>query len=587
MSARRPTTEDLAFVADWRRWYPAAFSIRNLQGQIVPFEPAPAQVELFETIQELQRFDDPRPVRIMYLKARRVRMSTAVAAAISRVLWFVPGQTAIVVAHNLQAASDIFGYYRTFHETYNASAGKLRILGARFRGGDDPSAEIEGGGWLRVHSATSVRVPRGMSVRMVHQSETAFWPDPELTTAGLLQGVPNDPWTMVFDESTPNGAGTPHHQDWDRRSAGGGAGGWVTRFFGWNRNPVNRMDLGPGEAAEIAESLKGPWREEPIEARHAREFSLTAEQIKWRRHVLAGLCAGNPEMFAQEYPISAHEAFLASGRSRFSSQMMGRQPINPNAIIGEIVMERIGAQTAARFQETAGGALWVSEQPVHGKRYAIGVDVAGGRENSPGDPDYTVFQVLDLDSGFQVARFRARVNPWEAASYLYTLACWYNDAFLAVESNGEGRALIREMLEKWRVPTSQFYMARRGPHQPRGEVTLDEIGWVTSSTSKPVLISAMEAALMEGLLYVRDPVTHSEMRTFVFKENGKQEAQRGCHDDAVMSLAIAWQGVIQAREKLAFERAREEAEHKRRREIDWAVNRQRAAKLAGVERARW
>lgn len=578
-----PSAADLAWVANWREWYPAAFSIRDLQGRIVPFQPSPAQVELFETIQDLQHWDRPRPVRIMYLKARRVRMSTAVAAAISKVLFFVPGQTGIVVAHNLTAAADIFRYYQTFHETYNQQAGRLKILPiTRLTTGDSPSLELEGGGWLRVHSATSSSVPRGMSVRFLHMSETAFWPDPTTLCAGLLQGVPNDPSTWVFDESTANGAGTPHHQDWDRRSAGG-EGGWITKFFGWNRNPINRMDLNAGEAETITRSLAGPFKEVPLEVQHWREFNLTLEQIKWRRFVLGDLCKGNPETFRQEYPINPQEAFLSSGRSRFIGAMLGRQPLARDPMVGELRMQVLGTQRTPVFGASNGGALAVFEAPIRGKHYAIGVDVASGRENSGGDPDYTVFQVVEVQSGMQVARFRARINPWEAADYLNTLARWYNDALLAIESNGDGRAVIREMLVTHQYPTGLFYMAERAPHQT-GPATLDEIGWTTTASSKPVLISMLEGALMDGSMYVRDPVTHGEMGTFVMKSNGRQEAQDGCHDDCVISLALGWLGVVRQREKHAHDLARQQRENEARRSLEWEKARLAAQKRADPHR---
>lgn len=569
------TAADVRHVADWRRWYPAAFKIRNLDGQIVPFEPSPAQVDLFETVEKLQNFDSAEQVRLMYLKARRVRMSTAIAALLSKIVYFVPGQTCIVVAHNLQAAADIFAYYRTFHETYDPVAGRLKILRIeRMTGGDSPSLELEGGGWIRVHSATSSIVPRGMSVRFLHMSETAFWPNPGKLLAGLLQGVPNDRHTMVFDESTANGRGTPHHQDWMRRSTGR-EGSWRTRFFGWNRNPINRMVLLPGEAAEIQSTLGL----DPFEREHFEHFNLSLEQIKWRRHTIRTLCNGSAATFQQEYPINAEEAFLSSGRSRFSSAVLGRQPIAyETSQVGEIVMERDGLREVARFEPRMNGAFWMRERPMPGRRYSIGVDIASGRDAggaaAEGDPDYTVFSVLDVQTGVQVARYRARETPWDAANTLFVIARWYNGAFLTIENNGDGRAVIRELLLR-KYPMELLYMKDRAPHELR-PAELDEIGWTTTAVSKPVLISTLDGMLHDGAVLVQDEVTIGELSSFVMKGNGRQEASDNCHDDCVIALALAAVGLIRMRERLASEDSRRAAAEKRKRELEWAAARKTA-----------
>lgn len=581
-----PSAADAAYVADWRNWYPAAFQIRNLEGQLERFRPSPAQVDLFETVQKLQDPRNPQQVRLMYLKARRVRMSTAVAALISRIVFFVPGQTAIVVAHNLEAAGDIFRYYRTFHSEYDEEAGRMKILRVeRESAGDSPYMELEGGGWVRVHSATSANVPRGMSVRFLHMSETAFWPAPEKLLAGLLQGVPNDPHTMVFDESTANGRGTPHYLAWQRRSTGR-EGAWRTRFFGWWQNPINRMTLWPGEQAELERTL-GLY---PHEREHKEQFRLDWEQVKWRRHTLQTLCGGSPAIFAQEYPAHPEEAFLSSGRSRFSSAVLARQPIeHERAVQGELVMAREGLRESPRFEPRMNGALWLREYPVRGRHYVIGVDVASGRDaggaSAEGDPDYSVFQVLDVQTGMQVARYRARETPWDAAAALFALAVWYNGAFLVIENNGDGRAVIRELLLK-EYPHAQLYIQGRQPHDMR-PATLDEIGWTTTAQSKPVLISTLDGALHAGTVYVQDPVTSGELSSFVMKGNGKQEASDNCHDDTVIALALAVVGATRMKERAAFEDVKRAQAENRKREVEWALNRQRAADLRKQEVRRW
>jgi hypothetical protein len=48
----------------------------------------------------------------------------------------------------------------------------------------------------------------------------------------------------------------------------------------------------------------------------------------------------------------------------------------------------------------------------------------------------------------------------------------------------------------------------------------------------------LDEAIRQGAIHVHDPITQAELLTFVIKPNGKAEAQAGCHDDCVISLAL-------------------------------------------------
>jgi hypothetical protein len=65
------------------------------------------------------------------------------------------------------------------------------------------------------------------------------------------------------------------------------------------------------------------------------------------------------------------------------------------------------------------------------------------------------------------------------------------------------------------------------------------IGFLTTVKTRPLIIDRLRAAMREGDIEVHDKTTLKEMQTFVVNEAGKMEAEQNCHDDAVMSLAIA------------------------------------------------
>lgn len=68
---------------------------------------------------------------------------------------------------------------------------------------------------------------------------------------------------------------------------------------------------------------------------------------------------------------------------------------------------------------------------------------------------------------------------------------------------------------------------------------------MTTATSKTQLVSALDRALREMSVIVRDAVTLQELRTFVYHSDGKVGGQQGCHDDCVIALALAAVGMAQ------------------------------------------
>lgn len=71
--------------------------------------------------------------------------------------------------------------------------------------------------------------------------------------------------------------------------------------------------------------------------------------------------------------------------------------------------------------------------------------------------------------------------------------------------------------------------------------TTYEAGWVTDPKTRPILMAEYKVAINKGLITEADPRLIKELYTFIYNEKGKEEAQTGYHDDAVMTDAICWQ----------------------------------------------
>ncbi len=188
------------------------------------------------------------------------------------------------------------------------------------------------------------------------------------------------------------------------------------------------------------------------------------------------------------------------------------------------------------------GALRVWQEPVFGHRYAIGGDTATGQDVNlklgQADPDFSYAVVLDVDSREQVASIRERMTPGEFAAYLCDVGEWYNWAMMAIESNGIGLSTIEQVMG-FSYPVDRLYCMRRHPNEVGRPPVLQEIGWSTSSSTKPLLISRVQEALRQRHVHIRDAIIIQELMTYVYLGANKSGGRPGCHDDGVIALGLA------------------------------------------------
>lgn len=74
-----------------------------------------------------------------------------------------------------------------------------------------------------------------------------------------------------------------------------------------------------------------------------------------------------------------------------------------------------------------------------------------------------------------------------------------------------------------------------------GELLTDSIGWDTNAQTRPQMLGDLKQAIDNKLIQLYDKTTVEELGKFIVNKRGRAEAAPNCHDDAVMSLAIAWQ----------------------------------------------
>jgi hypothetical protein len=506
--------------------------IRDLRGELVEMRLGPAQLRLNEAI----RRQRGKPVRIIYLKARRVQISSGTAAQIFHATPFHAGQEAAVIAHDLDTATKIHGFYETFAKHYKPFRGAIRL--PRLTKSAEGVLKWDNGSEIIVSTANNANFGRSRNLRRLQLDEFAFYADPVNLKAAALSAVPKDADTMVIIPSTANGLGNEFHKMWQEATDPASRSEWLPVFFAWWEHPLNVLPLAiaPGD---FQHSLDEEERE--LMAR----YRLSFEQLNWRRWTIANDLGGDVAMFHQEHPSCPEEAFLASNRLRFDERSISRQLVERDAPRGGLEQIEVGTEKRIAFTPRPRGELTLYRKPVAGRHYIIGADTSEGIDANAGigtaDPDFSVAIVGDRDTGEVVAVLRERIQPAAFGEYLDALGRWYNHAGIVCEVNNSGIGTIDELARRG-YPPRLLYHRRRQPDQDPWE-RADNIGWKTTPVSRPQLLSKLDNALRLGAISVPDPVVISELLTFVIWPNGKAQASRRCHDDCVIALGLMVVGI--------------------------------------------
>lgn len=184
-------------------------------------------------------------------------------------------------------------------------------------------------------------------------------------------------------------------------------------------------------------------------------------------------------------------------------------------------------------------ALWIWELPKDGSDYVIAADPARGDGT-----DYSAAHVLNIETLEQVAEFQQQVTPKEFGNILVNMATEWNDALLIVEYNGLGPAVLQQIID--RNYKNTFYSSldlkvievqRQISSRFYAEEKKLKPGFTTTISSRPLLISKLDAYFRERLVDIHSIRTIQELKTFIW-ENGKAQAAQNYNDDLTIALCL-------------------------------------------------
>ena len=465
----------------------------------VPFEFNEAQKKIHVAIEK--QIKEKGRVRALVLKARQQGISTYTAGRVFWKTFYTPHTRSVVIAHDSATSDALFTMSKNFidrmSEDFKPELIRSNAKEVKFSHNDSG---------FRLYTAGSPEAGRGTTPTILHCSECAFWQSDEKILAGLFQGVSSADGTEIILESTANGATGAFYRMW--KAAERGENDYVPIFLPWFMTKEYTMTP--------PDNFQRNLEEEEL----SEEYDLDNGQLWWRRMKIG---EGGESKFRQEYPSTAEEAFVVSGKNVFNVEKLNKLETKAPKSLREFDI------TMSSWEEKREGNLSIWESPGFDEKFIIGADVALGVGQ-----DYSAAVVLNKGRQVVAVYRDNRVDPAMFGRDLFYLGRYYNNALLAVESNSMGISTLQKLKEMKYV--NLYYQTQIANLTDEDGVRL---GFRTTSASKPAIISNLKNWIDNDEVAIWSSDIVSELRDYVSDDKGKTNASRGSTDDTVMSLAIA------------------------------------------------
>lgn len=547
------------FMDDFLFYAPRCLKIINESGELVPL--ILSGVQLFVHNQLEAQLAKKGYVRARILKARKMWISTLIEG---RFYWKVShkmGVNAKIMTEADESRDTLLRMVKIYHDFMPPELKPIT------RASNEKALVFDDENGRGLKSRYDVKTcdskgGKGMTTHFNHWSEAAYFSLASLDNlSGLMESIPSKHpgilGTEKIDETTANGASGYVYDGWqetEKIKADGGEPEYINIFVPWTFDKGYTLKVTENQAKEIISTLSD---EEKWILRFVNPdgSNVTIGNLAWRRwkigNVIAPLGFTKEDFFKQWYPMTPEEAFIYSGKSIFgiSDLKLAELECYKPQVIGEF-------NYYGKFITRADGDLKIWQKPRMGEKYVIGADVA---EGIAGDKrDYSCADVICCRTGQQVAHYHGKLDPDQFGVFLNWLGRYYNNALMGVESNNHGLTTITTLKHK-NYP--RLYQREMLDARGTGRKT-KKAGWLTTSKSKYKIIDQLVAIVRDGDTGIVNYETIAEFKNYSILEDGSFGGKPGCHDDRVMSYAIAHEMLI------TMPRMRAAKEKRRRGNVD-------------------
>ena len=459
-------------------------------------------------------------VRLIISKYRQAGFSTISSALIFWRALFYDNTRAVIISLDRPTTESIFAMSTTFWEylpdDLRPILDKSNVREMGFQSNNSK---------YRVFTAGADNPGRGTTNNALLCDEAAFFQGGEKVLAGLFQSIALTPGSIIIINSTSNGAQGVYYELWNKAEKKEGY--FVPLFVPWYLQDEYRMDCPQGFE-------RTTYEEELVE-----KFKIGNEQLFWRRIKVSEI---GSMMFRQEYPFTAEESFIQSGRGVFDAEALGKYvPSDPDSI-------REYNERESVFDLNSEGSLHVWEAPQKDTKYLIGADVAQGVGG-----DYSCAVVMDSERNVVALYRNNKIDPSRFGSLLFYLGRWYHNCLLSCESNSIGIATLQQL----------HYMSYPNIYRQKKTANaqldiLNTLGFKTTISTKAPIISNLQNMIKDFDINIPSRKILDELKDYVVHQTisggTKMGAAVGKHDDSVMALAICCEAYRTDGDKLTLNR---------------------------------
>jgi hypothetical protein len=313
--------------------------------------------------------------------------------------------------------------------------------------------------------------------------------------------VPKD--GVITGETTANGMGGSFYEEWQNDDSR-----FLKHFFGYQDHP------------DYCDSVPEGFEPTEEETKLLNIPNMKLGNLVWRRRHLS--IAANRKEFSQEYPATAEDAFLTSGRS----------PFNREKIKDWIILEP---------QSKMEGRLMYWFQPTD-HRYLVSVDTASGRgiesleADKEGGTDYDVIQVWDCQTLQLAAMFRGKWPYAKLHQIIYDLGKEYHDAYVVIEATDHGLTVLNNLVEHTDYP--RYMIHSEQVVDKKAKTSTRKWGWYTNKKTKPLALDHLADLIEEELIRCHSAKLQQEAMQFIIDDTGQMHAMDGYHDDTILAAAF-------------------------------------------------
>lgn len=365
--------------------------------------------------------------------------------------------------------------------------------------------------------ATSGDALRGYSPTYLVFDEAAFIDNGEVVFTAAMASLSTGGKAILI--STPNGQDPVYYETYKGSIQQENTNGFNAIDMRWYQDPRYNKDLQwlnkDGVVVHDEEDFDFDSYERSIRA------GLKPTST-WYRDSCKAL-GNNKRKIAQELDVS----FLGSGGNVIDDEYIIAQE-------RENVMEP--KWTDDTWYDGDTNQVWIWEEPIEGHKYILAADVASGAGT-----DFSTFSIINFTTMEQVAEFQGKVPPDEFANIINKYGLSYG-AYVVVDNIGYGSATVLKLREMGYPDLHYDDVNPRALMSSRKENevidTESKIPGFNVSGSRLQLISNLEERVRKNEIKIRSKRIIIEMRTFIYKTNGRPDHADGKNDDCLMSLGI-------------------------------------------------